>query len=168
MGLVSGIQGEVVDIIWGPEEKTPALPEIVVVRFNGYTGPAWSGNPRYPGIVPIAAVETPWGATGDDNMQKSREQLPLALCWAITMHKSQCQTVDKTVIDLEKSEVTAGLIFVCLSRAKRLLDLLVESMPFDRLSKLGKTTTLNLRLEKEVRLKTVAAETLLRHRVRVP
>ena len=80
VGLVSGIQGEVVDIMWVPEEKAPALPEIVVVRFNGYTGPAWSGDPRYPGIVPIAAVETSWGATGDDNMQESREQRPLALC----------------------------------------------------------------------------------------
>ena len=40
-------------------------------------------------------------------------------------------------------------------------------MPFDRLSKLGEKPTLKVRLEKEVRLKMVAVETLLRHGVRV-
>ena len=104
----------------------------------------------------------------DVNKQESREQLPLALCWAITMHKSQGQTADKAVIDLEKSEATAGLTFVCLSRAKQLGDLLVEPMPLDRLSKLGEKPTLKLRLEEKVRLKAVAVETLLRHGVRVP
>ena len=45
------------------------------------------------------------------------------------MHKSQGQTMDKAVVDLVKSESTAGLIFVSLSRAKRLVDLLIEPMP---------------------------------------
>ncbi|CAN0477798.1 unnamed protein product, partial [Ascophyllum nodosum] len=65
-----------------------------------------------------------------------RPQLPLALCWSITTHKRQGQTMDKAVIDLGKSEATAGITFVCFSRAKRLGDLLVESMPFERLLKL--------------------------------
>ena len=102
------------------------------------------------------------------NKQESREQLPLALCWASTIHNSQGQTVDKAVIDLGEFEATAGLTFVCLSHAKRLVDLLVEPIPFDRLSKLGEKTILKLRLEEEVRLKAVAVETLLRHGVRVP
>ena len=51
-------------------------------------------------------------------------------CWAITMHKSEGQTMDKAFVDLGKSESTAGLTFVCLSRAKRLVDLVIESMPF--------------------------------------
>ena len=37
--------------------------------------------------------------------------------------KSQGKTMDKAVVDLGKSESTAGLTFVCLSRAKRLVDL---------------------------------------------
>ena len=43
--------------------------------------------------------------------------------------------MDKAVIDLGKSEATSGLIFVCLSRAKRLGDLLIEPMPFERFSR---------------------------------
>ena len=74
------------------------------------------------------------------------EQLLLALYWAITMDKSQGQTIKRAVIYLGKSEATARLAFGCLSRAKRLVDLLVEPMPFDRLSKLGDKSTLNIRL----------------------
>ena len=67
------------------------------------------------------------------------EKILLALYWAITMDKSQ-------VIYLGKSEATARLAFGCLSRAERLVDLLVEPMPFDRLSKLGDKSTLKIRL----------------------
>lgn len=51
--------------------------------------------------------------------------------------------MEEVVIDLGKSEVTAGLTVVCLSRAKWLVDLLAEPMLFDRLSKLGETSTLS-------------------------
>ena len=74
------------------------------------------------------------------------EQLLLALYWAITMDKSQGRTIKKAVIYLEKFESAARLAFGCLSRAKRLVDLLVEPMPFDRLSKLGAKSPLKIRL----------------------
>ena len=56
--------------------------------------------------------------------------------------------MDKAVVDLGKTESTAGLTFVCLSRAKRLLDLLIEPMAFERFSKLGDKPTFQLRYEK--------------------
>ena len=74
------------------------------------------------------------------------EQLLLALYWAITMDKSQGQTIKKAVIYVGKSEATARLAFGCLSHTKRLVDLLVEPMPFDRLSKLSDKSTLEIRL----------------------
>ena len=70
------------------------------------------------------------------------KQLFLALYWAITMDKRQGQTIKKAVIYLGKSEATAMVGFGCLSRAKRLADLLVEPIPFDRLSKIGNKSTL--------------------------
>ena len=74
------------------------------------------------------------------------------------MHKSQGQTMDKAVVNLGKSESTAGLTFVCLSRAKRLVDLLIEPMPLERLSKIGDTLTFQLRLREEVRLRALAGD----------
>ena len=74
------------------------------------------------------------------------EQLLIALYSAITMKKSQGQTIKKAVVYLGKSEATARLAFGCFSRAKRLVGLLVASMPFGRLSKLGDLSTLKIRL----------------------
>ena len=71
--------------------------------------------------------------------------------------------MDKAVIDLGRSDSTAGLTFVCLSRAKRLVDLLIEPMPLERLSKIGDAPTFQLRLREEVRLRALAGQTLRLH-----
>ena len=66
--------------------------------------------------------------------------------------------MDKAVVDLRKSESTAGLTLVCLSRAKRLVDLLIEPMPLERLFKIGDAPTFQLRLREEVRLRALAGD----------
>ena len=71
--------------------------------------------------------------------------------------------MDKAVVDLGKSESTAGFTFECLSRAKRPVDLLIKSMPLEWLSKIGDTPTFQLRLREEVRLNALAGETLRLH-----
>ena len=71
--------------------------------------------------------------------------------------------MDKAAVDLGKSESTARLTSVCLSRAKRLVDLLIEPMPLERLSKIGDTPTFQLRLREEVRLNALAGQTLRLH-----
>ena len=78
--------------------------------------------------------------------------LQLGLCWAITMHKSHGQTLDKVVIDLGPNEACTGLTLVCLSRAKTLVDLMLEPMSFDRIGNLGNSSTMKARLQEEVRL----------------
>ena len=79
------------------------------------------------------------------------------------MHKSQGQTLDKAVIDLGPKEACTGLTFVCLSRAKRLVDLIVEPMSFDRIGNLGNSSTMKTRLQKEVRLVELAQGTRVRY-----
>ena len=64
-----------------------------------------------------------------------------------TMHKSQGQTLDKAFIDLGPKEACTGLTFVCLSRAKRLGDLIVEPMSFNRIGNLGNSSTMKARLQ---------------------
>ena len=75
------------------------------------------------------------------------------------MHKSQGQTLEKAVIELGPKEACTGLTFVCLSRAKRLADLMVEPMSFDRIGKLGNSDAINASLGEEVRLVDLAQST---------
>ncbi len=55
-------------------------------------------------------------------------QYPIALAWAITIHKSQGQTFDKAIIDLGRGAFAHGQTYVALSRC-RTLDGLVLRKP---------------------------------------
>ena len=90
VGLANGIRGQVVELVFADDAPPPNLPLYVVVKFRGYSGGERSSQERYIGCVPISPVDTPW----QDEGTQVRTQLPLRLCWAITMHKSQGQTLD--------------------------------------------------------------------------
>ena len=60
-------------------------------------------------------------------------------------------------------EACMGLTFVCLSRAKRLADLMVEPMSFDRIGNLGNSSTMKARLQEEVRLVELAQSPRVRY-----
>ena len=55
-------------------------------------------------------------------------------------------------MDFGPKETCTGLTFACFSRAKRLVDLIVEPMSFDRIGKLGDSATMRARSQEEVRL----------------
>eukprot|EP00190_Bangiopsis_sp_CCMP1999_P002783 CAMPEP_0198733428 /NCGR_PEP_ID=MMETSP1475-20131203/45823_1 /TAXON_ID= ORGANISM="Unidentified sp., Strain CCMP1999" /NCGR_SAMPLE_ID=MMETSP1475 /ASSEMBLY_ACC=CAM_ASM_001111 /LENGTH=836 /DNA_ID=CAMNT_0044496731 /DNA_START=155 /DNA_END=2666 /DNA_ORIENTATION=- len=55
-----------------------------------------------------------------------RQQIPLCLSWAITVHKSQGQTLDLVSVDV-KNFFTEGQLYVALSRARSAKNLLVLS-----------------------------------------
>ena len=79
------------------------------------------------------------------------------------MHKSHGQTLDKVVVELGPKEACTGLTFVCLSGAKRLVDLMVEPMSFERVGNLGNSSTMKARLQEEVRLVELAQSTRVRY-----
>ena len=91
-----------------------------------YSGPSVND---ISGLVPVTPNIGILNTT--DNME--RQQLPLKLSWAITIHKSQGLTLSKAIIDIGRTEKVAGLAYVTLSRVKALSDLLIEPTSHERL-----------------------------------
>ncbi|KIJ55800.1 hypothetical protein M422DRAFT_151421 [Sphaerobolus stellatus SS14] len=88
-----------------PRKKLP------VVRFNvGQKG----GTLDMTVTMETWKIETPSG-----EVQASRSQIPLILAWAMSIHKSQGQTLDRVKVDLNKV-FEKGQAYVALSRATSL------------------------------------------------
>ena len=85
-----------------------------------------------------------------------RQQLPLRLAWALTIHKSQGLTLPKAWIDIER---TAGVSYVAISRVKSLASCVIEPMTYERLTSLKSSANLQYRLEEENRLDQLAQAT---------
>ena len=74
VGLVNGIRGEVVQLVYADDAPPPKLPLYVVVKFKGYSGGEWSSQERYTGCVPISPVDT-------NSTTSPRMPLTSPTCW---------------------------------------------------------------------------------------
>ena len=154
VGLCNGATGVVVDFIYSTNQQPPNLPIAVIVKFDDYTGP--SINNELPHCVPICPITVISDTLGGVH---ERQQLPLKLAWAITIHKSQGLTLSNTWIDIGKSERTPGISYVAISRVKTLSSCIIEPMTFERLTSLKKSANLKFRLDEEKRLDELAEQT---------
>ena len=154
VGLCNGATGKVVDIIYQSNHQPPDLPIAVIVEFEDYRGPVFNENqPLCIRICPITVTsQTEIGF-------HERQQLPLRLAWALTIHKSQGLTLLKAWIDIGKSERTAGVSYVAISRVKSLASCVIEPMTYERLTSLKSSANLQYRLEEENRLDHLAKAT---------
>jgi len=147
VGLVNGARGTVVEIVYptvppaAPPAATPAQPAFVLVCFDDYPGPSFKDGAAFANVFANSPYTVTWseggGSGGGVNRHCSRVQLPLQLCWAVTIHKSQGKTLDKAVIDIGEKEFSAGLTFVAFSRLRHIMHLLLEPVDFTRLESIG-------------------------------
>lgn len=151
VGLCNGASGIVYKLMYQEGHSPPNLPIAVLVKFQHYTGPPFL--PNHPKCVPIVPITFEWES-------KSRQQLPLQLRYAITIHKSQGQTLGKTVIDIGKSEVSSGATFVAVSRLRTLNDGLFQPMTFERLQNIAKSKRIIDRKAEEKRLQQLFESTV--------
>jgi ATP-dependent exoDNAse (exonuclease V) alpha subunit len=89
----------------------------------------------------------------------SRAQMPLALAWAITIHKSQGLTLEHVVVDLGQTDFSSGLSFVAISRVKTLGGLAFRTrFDRDRLLKPKETEMMKMLQEDNERRHTLVWE----------
>ena len=151
VGLCNGAKGTVINIIYQPNHQPPDLPIAVIVKFHNYKGPSLSG---YPSCVPISPI------TVSVHSEHERQQLPLRLAWALTIHKSQGMTLTKSWVDIGKKESTLGITYLAISRVRNLSSLVIEPMTLERLKNIKKMPTLKYRLTEEKRLLQISRQTV--------
>ena len=152
VGLCNGAARTVHQILYCDDHQPPDLPVAVLIRFDTYAGSSFI--PSLPNVVPISPIMFEWAV---ETQKLSRQQLPLLLRYAITIHKCQGQTLKKAVVDIGKSDLSAGCTFVAISRLPRLDCSLIQPMPFERLKVISSGRNFARRKEEEIRLQNLSA-----------
>merc|ERR1711954_48004 len=124
-GIVNGARGYIDSI--KPSSSDPDVAEVVWVRFHDdkigqllridSVSLLKNHKPSDPLSVPITKQKKPFNIKG--NTEYLRYQFPLTLCYAVTAHKSQGQTLDEVLIDFtDESRINNGAFYTAMSRVK--------------------------------------------------
>lgn len=143
----------------------------VRIRFNdGQTRDVYRQCDRITKVVMNEHLDEDTGAVSYEEEEVELAHvlhLPVRLAWAITVHKSQGQTLDGAIIDLSRC-FQRGLGYVALSRCKSLDDIIMdgsfEDLPLDAL-RIDETA---VKADRKIRSKAKRdRETLMENEVRV-
>ena len=80
----------------------------------------------------------------------------------LAIHKSQGMTIHKLWVDIGKKEHSLGMPFVAFGRVQNLSPIVIQPMPFDRLSSIRKYDTPHYRLVEEKRLQNLAKNLIVK------
>ena len=112
-GLYNGALGTVRRLIYAEGQKPPTLPLCILIESDDYSGPSVvPGRNLVPIVSETIQFDSKSGVSG------SRQQFPLTLGWAMTIHKSQGLTLDRVILDIGKGETHLGITYVGCSRVK--------------------------------------------------
>ncbi|KAG6116207.1 hypothetical protein E4U14_000402 [Claviceps sp. LM454 group G7] len=135
-GLVNGNRGYVVDVVWHADVTDPrtTVPVYVLIYFPKYTGSTLPcdirGVPMPLKVVPIFPCRRyrTQNTTRTSTDNQWREQFPLMVSYAMTIHKSQGMTLDLAILDLKGGGTPRplGLLYVALSLVRRLEHLAIH------------------------------------------
>ena len=145
-GFYNGALGTVRGIVFGDDARPLSQPICVLIEFDEYCGPSLIPQRR---IVPIVsetvAFDPQCGKTG------SRQQLPLVLGWAMTIHKSQGLTLSHIILGIGSKELAFGITYVDCSRVKSYKGLAFQmSFPWEWMEKVNRAKGMQaVRLEVE-------------------
>jgi len=147
-GIVNGASGFVVDFV---KEGSDCV--AVIVNIPKYRGPPLCGAAvERRTWVPIPRKEATW-CSGKAATTCKREQFPLTLSFAITIHKSQGSTfTEPIVMDIGKSDRTCGSTYVALSRCTASNQVFHPGYARDRLTKNFDSAAFKCRMKEEQRL----------------
>jgi len=125
-GLVNGAQRSVEGIEWGDENHS--MPRGIYVKFDNPSIGRSLRNPinhQYRESILIRPITANF--FGKFDVHWSRTQIPLAPCWATTVHKVQGTTLSHAVIDIGPKVFTSGMSYVALSRVQNISGLAIKA-----------------------------------------
>ncbi|CAN5489034.1 AAA family ATPase [soil metagenome] len=114
---VNGTLGRITDIDWG---RAGSGDLSVTVDFTDGTDAEVHPN-MWEATRPVVD-----GGSLRHEVVGSFTQLPFKLAWAITIHKSQGQTLDRVVVDLTGGTFSTGQLYVALSRCTSMAGLVLK------------------------------------------
>ena len=145
VGMCNGAIGVVEDLLFHHDRLPPCLPIPALVEFANYTVPVFLAT--NPNTLPLPLHLFEWET---DGQRLNRQQLPLRLRYAMTINKSQGQTLPQVVVDLRQE--------IC-----SLQNVVLQPISFQRLESIGKSKRLQERLQEERRLRNLAEVTAVRY-----
>lgn len=127
-GLCNGATGTLKQIDFGSNEKNEKKPLRLWIKFHDESVGQLLRN-KYKSRMDNFHIPTTWtpvepialtiATRKTSSLKINRKQFPLTLAHAITIHKSQGQSLNKVVVHIKK-KMTRELLYVALSRATSL------------------------------------------------
>jgi hypothetical protein len=147
-GIVNGASGRVIDFIKDGDECVA-----IVVDVPKYRGPPLCGEAvERRTWIPIQRQEATW-CTGRNAHTCKREQFPLTLSYAVTIHKSQGSSFDvPVVVDIGKADQTCGSTYVAMSRCTASDQIFHSGYARERITKNFASPAFICRMKEEKRL----------------